>query len=108
MSNVKLEALVNANKDYKHIWYTDSSLDAISKWTELGKPRMWYLVATSGEYTLYDDRGYGLMALFKGDELVNMGKHAIVTNEVVAIQNEYYGTTNRIFIANNNVIEKLD
>ena len=96
-----LEILESAYKTRQHIMLSPEGEDiTINEWENSGKPCMWSLAEEKDGYKLFDDLGYGYMALFKDNELVEVTSHnQIVTNDVVAVENQYYGITNRIFCA---------
>ena len=97
--NNALKALQEAYKAYQHIMLSPEGEDITTdEWENSGRPCMWNLAEEKDGYKLFDDLGYGYMALFKDDELLEVTSHdQIVTNDVVAVNDQYYGVTNRIF-----------
>lgn len=60
-------------------------------WVKQGRPFVWIKGTWYKGYELYHDVGYGHIALFKDGEFIGAGKHEVYTNNVVALDGNYYG-----------------
>ena len=96
-----LKVLQDAYEIHPHIMLSPEGEDiTTTEWENSGRPCMWVIAEEKDNYKLLDDLGYGNMALFKDGELISItANNVIVTDGVVAVDNQYYGTTNRIFRA---------
>lgn len=87
---------INGSPNYTHI-YKKSGMK-YEEWLKEGGPHVWEIVEEKDQYQVWYDTAYGKMAIFKGDTIIGAGKHEIVTDDIVAVDKEYYGTTKYIFL----------
>jgi hypothetical protein len=57
----------------------------------------WIIVESDGDFTVWMDNGYGLLALTRGEELCDVGKYIARSENVVALDKDYYGVAKYIW-----------
>ncbi|ATS93996.1 hypothetical protein P13BB106kb_p012 [Pectobacterium phage DU_PP_V] len=90
-----LEVLSGTRPSANHVL---GRVDDLEVWKSMGSPHCWEKVAQQGIFIVYQDYGYGLMALLQDGELVGYGKNLICNNDVVVLNPSYYGVEDYIFI----------
>ena len=61
-------------------------------------PCCWTITEILGDLHLAEDSGHGLIAGFKGDNLLLVGRHELVTSEAVFLDKEVYGAIKGIWV----------
>lgn len=96
LNEAQLAALA-AHCGHKHI--TGEQLGA-EAWQAAGRPAVWHVAEQSTDgWACAIDTGYGLLALFKGDECFGVGKHSVNADppKVIALDRDYYGLTSYLW-----------
>jgi hypothetical protein len=93
----QLEKRFDYMSDLPHRLVTEPCED-LALWNKNGKPFEWQLVESDGDHHVYVDTGYGWMALFNGETLVDITlSHVMTSNDVVVLHRGYYGVTKYIW-----------
>lgn len=74
--------------------------ESAEKWVADGRPAVWLIEEESRDgWACALDSGYGLLALFKGDRCLGVGKYSAQADppEVIALDCDYYGLRNYLW-----------
>jgi len=87
MNNVKLNQLKKIYSKHDHLFEKQISVE---EWEKLNKPCIWWTVEIDGEYNVLLDIAHDRIALFKNDEYIDSSKVAIISDNIVVLDKNYY------------------
>lgn len=91
---LKLQQLKDLYYDTEHIFEKQLTEE---EWVNQNKPHIWWRVEVNENLMVLTDCGYGRIALFDGDKLIESSKASIITDTVVVMDKNYYPVTKYIW-----------
>lgn len=86
------------HKHVTRIFVAGDADERLARWQAEGRPAVWEIVEECGGFAAATDSSYGLLALFRGDKCLGVGKSSVIAEAAVLLDREYYGTAKFIWV----------